>query len=56
MRHVGKCCASGEVMLCVRCVGNGDVGRSSILGSACLSQRRGVVYTEWRDGAGHGMG
>ena len=26
------------------------------LGSACLSQRQGVVYTEWRDGAGHGMG
>ena len=26
------------------------------LGSACLSQRRGVVYMEWRDGAGHGMG
>ena len=26
------------------------------LGSACLSHRQGVVYTEGRDGAGHGMG
>ena len=30
MRHVGEGCVSGEVLLCVRSVGNGDVGRSSI--------------------------
>jgi len=55
VRHVGEGCVSGEVMLCVRSVGTGEVGRSYIWAVPvcridkvwCIRKGEMVLDMEW---------